>query len=98
DHYLLGQDILGVATLHSHSNVGYGKLEPAALPKDPQELPVAQLPWEVEAEGIRAATRHEIDVPLLLGPVKTVPYALGEVAHWSQDINQDEVTRLYGQA
>jgi hypothetical protein len=98
DHYLLGQNVLGVATWHAHSHVGYGKLEPAAPPEDPQELPIAQLPWEAEAEGIRAATRQEIDVPLLLGPVKAVPYALGEIAHWEEDLAQDEVTRLYGQA
>jgi hypothetical protein len=98
DHYLLGQDVLGVATWHAHSHVGYGKLEPAAPPQDPQELPIAQLPWEVEAEGIRAATRQEIDFPVLLGPVKAVPYALGEVAHWEEDLNLEEVTRLYGQA
>jgi hypothetical protein len=98
DHYLLGQDVLGLATWHAHSHVGYGKLEPAAPPQDPQELPIAPLPWEVEAEGIRAATRQEIDVPMQLGPVKAVPYALGEIAHWEEDLALDEVTRLYGQA
>ncbi|MBW3600875.1 MAG: organic solvent tolerance protein OstA, partial [Planctomycetes bacterium] len=49
-------------------------------------------------EGIRVGTRQEIDVPLLLGPVKVVPYVLGEVAHWEEDINQQDVTRLYGQS
>lgn len=97
DHYLLGQDVLGFATWHAHSHVGYGHLEVATPPENPAEFPVAQLPWEVEAEGVRAATRQEIDVPLLLGPVKVVPYALGEIGHWQEDIYQEEVTRLYGQ-
>lgn len=98
DHYLLGQDLFGAATWHAHSHVGYGKLETASSPLDPEELPVASLPWEVEAEGLRAASRQEIDLPMLLGPVKVVPYALGEVAHWQEDLNQQEATRLYGQA
>ncbi len=97
DHYLLGQDVLGFGTWHAHSHVGYGHLEVATPPEDPAEFPIAQLPWEADAEGVRAATRQEIDVPLLLGPVKLVPYALGEVGHWQEDINQEEVTRLFGQ-
>lgn len=97
DHYLTGQDIFGIATWHAHSNVGYGRLETATAPQDPMELPVQPLAWETDAEGLRAATRQEIDIPLLLGPVKVVPYALGEVGHWEEDITQDDVTRLYGQ-
>jgi hypothetical protein len=50
-----------------------------------------------QREGIKAATRHEIDLPLQAGPVKIVPYALGEVAYWQQDLSENELFRAYGQ-
>lgn len=37
-------------------------------------------------------------MPFSLGAVKVVPYALGEVGYWGEIINQEEVTRAYGQA
>jgi hypothetical protein len=48
-------------------------------------------------EGLKAATRQEIDLPLQAGPIKIVPYALGEVAYWQQDLSEDELYRAYGQ-
>jgi hypothetical protein len=47
---------------------------------------------------VRAITRQEIDLPLDLGPVRVVPYLLGEAGFWGQDVNGDDVSRLYGQA
>ena len=43
-------------------------------------------------------TTQEIDWPLQLGPVKVVPYALGQLAHWGEDINGDDLQRAYWQA
>jgi hypothetical protein len=68
------------------------------------EVPNALLPAyfadlpEVRYEGLRAATRQELDLPLTLGMVKVVPYVLGEAGYWGQDLARDDVTRLYGQA
>lgn len=99
DHFWLGQDIFGALTYNAHSSVGYANLEIASTPKDPTDAAKFQpLAWEVPADGIRAATRQEIDYPITLGPVKIVPYALGEAAHWGETINEDDVTRLFGQA
>ena len=42
-------------------------------------------------------TRHEIDLPLELGPTKIVPYVLGEAAFWGEDLNGDSFSRFYGQ-
>ena len=55
------------------------------------------LAWEFEREGLRAASRNEISMPLSLGPAKVVPYASGEFAYWKQDIERNEATRLLGQ-
>jgi lipopolysaccharide export system protein LptA len=105
DHFLIGQDVLNLFTWHAHSNVGYERLRTATLPPPPNEPAQASLPWEWDGvtpydkrEGIVAATRQELSLPLPLGPVKLAPYVLGELAHWHQDINATEVTRAYGQA
>jgi hypothetical protein len=84
---------------HEHTQVGYLRMGQAEPPADPQQLAVySPLPWEANVNGLRAATRHEIDMPIELGPTKIVPYVLGEAAYWGEDVNGDEVTRLYGQA
>jgi len=104
DHFIIGQPLLlDRLTWFGHSHVGYARLETAVLSADPDD-PSVPLPWETaggvqyaEREGVRAATRQEIDLPLQMGPVTVVPYALGEMAHWGEDRMGDDVTRLYGQ-
>ena len=99
DHYLLGQPVFGDNfTVFSHSNVGYPKLLTASAPIFPPDLAKFDpLAWEFEREGLRAASRNEISMPLSLGPAKVVPYASGEFAYWKQDIERNEATRLLGQ-
>jgi len=55
------------------------------------------LPYENDVIGERIATRQELDLPFQAGAVKIVPYALGELAHWGQDITQSPIDRAYGQ-
>jgi hypothetical protein len=106
DHFLLGQDVFEYLTWYAHSHAGYAKLRTADLPPPPTEPTQVPLPWELdssdlpydEREGMLAATRHEIDLPIPLGPVKLVPYALGELAFWNEDVDGAEVNRAYGQA
>ena len=105
DHFLLGQDVLNVFTWHAHSHVGYERLRTATLPSPLAEPAQASLPWEWDGatrfdkrEGLVAATRQELNLPVPLGPVKLAPYVLGELAHWHEDIDAVEVTRAYGQA
>ena len=38
-----------------------------------------------------------MDYPIELGPVKVVPYLLGEVAHWGEVIGGDDLQRAVGQ-
>ena len=42
------------------------------------------------------STRHELDVPFELGPVKITPYALGEYAFWGEGETDNNINRLYG--
>ncbi|MFO0897973.1 MAG: organic solvent tolerance protein OstA [Pirellulales bacterium] len=99
DHFWLGQPVLNdTLTWYEHTNVGYLRMRTASAPENPSQLAVFQLlPWEVNAQGERAATRQEIDLPVEAGPAKFVPYALGELAHWGQDINFNDLQRAYGQ-
>ena len=106
DHFLLGGSFLNDRlTYFEHTNVGYlriGSARPSTDPADPS-LP---LPWEVDAmgvrydhrQGIRAATRHELDFPFQWWHVKVVPFVAGEAAHWGQDRFGEDVTRVLGQA
>ena len=100
DHFLFGQPLLfGRAVYHAHSHVGYGRFRPAEAPTNPVDLAKFDpLAWEVTAaEGVRVGTRQEIDMPFQAGPVKVVPYVLGDATYWQEDINQNDLFRAYGQ-
>ncbi|MDR0336951.1 MAG: hypothetical protein LBI18_07665 [Planctomycetaceae bacterium] len=43
------------------------------------------------------STRHEFDMPFNLGPVRVVPYVLGDFSHWGKDRSGHDVQRFYGQ-
>ncbi len=100
DHFWMGQPLFGMFTWYEHSSAGYARFRRATAPKNPNDQPFSYLPWEQadKAEGERLSTRHEIDLPLQLGPIKCTPYVLGELAHWGADLNSDDFNRAYGQA
>jgi len=100
DHYWLGESLFGDRlTWFEHSQAGYANLNNATTPSNP--ILAAQfdegLPWEFGAgqEGERLVTRQEIDLPLTLGPVKVVPFALGEFAHWGKALDGSDLQRAY---
>jgi len=107
DHFWLGESLGDdVFTWYEHSSVAYAQFHTATLPapaQDPQQK-TRFLPWEVSpgttplsTQAGRFITRQEIDWPFQLGPVKIVPYALGEAGYWGEDITGEDVSRLYGQ-
>ncbi len=100
DHFIFGQPLLfDRLTWHAHTNVGYAQMLTASAPTDPAQVAViGRLPWEANTEGVRAATRQEIDLPIDAGPVRVVPYLLGEAAYWGEDLSGSSLTRTYGQA
>ncbi|TWT37872.1 LPS-assembly protein LptD [Posidoniimonas corsicana] len=100
DHWIMGQDLLGdTLTWYAHTNVGYADYKIATAPADPLTslgLTVYDaFPWEAEVKGERFATRHEIDFPIDADPFKIVPFALGEFAHWGEDLTGDDLQRTY---
>jgi lipopolysaccharide export system protein LptA len=100
DHFLFGQPLLfDKLTWHEHTSIGYAQMLTASAPTDPAQLAViSPLAWEANVQGARAATRHELDMPLDAGPFKVVPYVLGEAAYWGEDLTGNSLTRTYGQA
>lgn len=99
DHYTLAQPLIRDAiTWYEHSSISYVR---QALPAEPTPGQGLQfwtlLPYEANVIGERLATRHELDLPFQAGAVKIVPYALGELGHWGQDLNQQPIDRAYGQ-
>jgi len=100
DHYILGQPVFGSAlTWHGHSHVGYGRFDVLDAPTDPRDAAVfGFLPWETaDARGVRAGTRHQLDLPFQAGPARLTPYVLGDVTYWDQDLTGSDVTRVFGQ-
>ena len=98
DHFVLGRSIADLATWHAHSVIGYQRLQTASTPQSPaNQAKFTQLPWEADVEGVRASTRQEIDFPFFVGPVKAVPYLLGEMSYWGEDLTGSSLSRAYGQ-
>lgn len=107
DHFWLGKSLLGDRfTWFEHTSVGYGRYQTLTAPEDPANLArFSRLPWELDSggspffdrQGERFVTRQEIDLPLELGPMSVVPFALGELAHWGEDIDGDDIQRAFVQ-
>ena len=100
DHYWLGQDLFGERFTYSAvSSAGYLHQRPAEPPTNPVELAkYAPAPWESDSEGLVASTRQELSMPLALGAFDVIPYVSGEAAFYNEDVNQEDQTRLIGQA
>jgi lipopolysaccharide export system protein LptA len=98
DHFWLGQPLLGDAlTWFEHSTAGYASYRVATPPTNPADSPWSHMPWEASNEqGGRLISRQELDLPLQLGPVKVVPFVLGEVGYWGADLDGQQLDRVYG--
>lgn len=105
DHFWLGEALLAERlTWYAHTTAGLARLRTASFPENPTPNYIYR-PWET-SDGItplgtvtseRIASRHEIDLPLQLGPFKVVPYVIGEAAHWGEDRTGEDAQRLVGQ-
>ena len=101
-------------TWYEHTHIGLRNFETLSSPTNANDLAMFHyLPWEVAPgssldptglvdplDSTREvfSTRHEIDMPFNLGPIKCTPYLMGEFAHWGEDRSGDSVDRLMGGA
>lgn len=99
DHFIVGQPLLlDRLSWTAHTHAGYGRVRTADAPQDPVDAAKFRtLPWEAEVQGVRAGTRQGLEMPISFGPGKLVPYAIGDLTYWEEDLNQQSVTRTYGQ-
>lgn len=98
EHYALGGSIFAdTLTWSMHNEIGYKHLQVADAPEDPViAAGTFTLPGELDREGVVTRTRQEISAPIDAGPVKVIPFAIGEAAHYGEGANGDDVTRLWG--
>jgi hypothetical protein len=90
-------------TWFEHSQAAYANIGIASTPTNPVlASQFERLPWEEDSAGApisgageRFVTRQEIDWPIDLAPFKLVPFALGELAHWGEDLDGDDLQRAY---
>ena len=68
------------------------ELLPSATSNAPGEIGETRL----SGDSLVFTSRHEIDAPFQLGPVKTTPYALGEYGFWGHGTEGTNISRLYG--
>ncbi|MCJ7545138.1 MAG: hypothetical protein MUP47_11380 [Phycisphaerae bacterium] len=85
--YLIGEPLLrDRLTYFGEARVGAKRWRPANdLPDDDSDV------------FARFDTRHEVDLPLHLGPVNLVSYATGRATYWSDAPLEDSQCRPYGQ-
>jgi hypothetical protein len=104
DHYWLGQPLADdQLTWFEHSQAAYANIGVVSTPTNPVLAgQFERLPWEEDSAGApisgageRFVTRQELDYPIDLEPFKVVPFALGELAHWGEDIDGDDIQRAY---
>ncbi|MDE0936647.1 MAG: organic solvent tolerance protein OstA [Mariniblastus sp.] len=107
EHFVLGQPLFNNRAIwHSHSQAGYVKMKRASAPEDAEEIADFNfLAWETNVDntdirtydGMKLGTRNELDFPVQIGPVKVVPYALGDLSYWQEDLQGNDLLRGYGQ-
>lgn len=99
DQFTLGQPIFNNRAIwHARSQAGYQRIRQASTPTDPVDAAKFDpLAWETDVDGFTAGTRHEIDFPTQVGPVKLVPYILGDLSYWQEARDGSDLLRAYGQ-
>ena len=99
DHYYMAQPLLRDAvSWYEHSGMTYARQNLPQTPTAGQGLQYwTTLPYEANVIGERFTTRQELDLPFQAGAVKIVPYALGDLSHWGQDLTGAPLDRAYGQ-
>ena len=76
----------------SHTSAGYARLRPADAPLDPAEI-FDPLDDTANVGGAVLMSRHELSMPLMLGPAPLVPYVMAESAYWSEGMAGTEIDR-----
>jgi lipopolysaccharide export system protein LptA len=96
DIFALAEPIFGTpVTWTSHSSAGYARLNRADAPSDPNDI-FTPLPYYGNVNGEVIMTRSEVTLPFTAGPFVVAPFAMGEIAHWGEDLTGNSLDRFVG--
>jgi hypothetical protein len=90
DGYLLGQTLFDRFIYSAKVDVGYAQLRTTG------QAPPAFDPTDVKVNTGRADAYQELALPFNAGAFKLMPYIIGDLTYYTEDINADNVGRLYG--
>ncbi|MGL5096390.1 MAG: hypothetical protein ACRDD1_12425, partial [Planctomycetia bacterium] len=102
DGYILGAPLLqDRLTYFSHSSLLYTQIRPPeAFPLQGSVNPftgVQTVMPDARVDTGRFDSRHEVDLPFNLGPVRVVPFLVGQFTGYSNGLNEeDAISRFYG--
>jgi len=98
DLFALAEPIMGSpVTWTSHSSAGYAQMNLANAPSNPADI-FTPLPYYANVGGEVIMTRSEVTLPFTAGPFVMAPFAMGEVAHWGEDLTGNSLDRFVGSA
>lgn len=91
DAHLLGQTFFNDRFVYGmRASAGFYQSRPAEIP------PFALLPTDRRTDTGRFNVSQELSAPFELGPVKLAPYGVLDLAEYTNDLNGNEVGRVYG--
>jgi hypothetical protein len=90
DGFLIGQSFFDLLTYNAHTNLAYAQLHPTTEPPPPIDI------TDQRVNTGRFDFRQELSLPFSLGPFRVVPYGVLNLTHYTDDLNDDSVGRVYG--
>jgi hypothetical protein len=92
DGYLIGQSFFDLFTYNARGSLGYYQLRPTNQPPPPFPTDVTT---RYDNTG-RFDLAQTLSLPFYAGPVKLVPYATLDLTEYTNDLENQEVGRVYG--
>ncbi|HBI43360.1 MAG TPA: hypothetical protein DDY78_10970 [Planctomycetales bacterium] len=94
--YLIGQSFFDRLTYNAWAGAGYYHLLPSSDVTRSNATEVSVSPTDQNDATGRFHLQQELSAPFYLGPVKTVPYATLLLADYTNDLNGNDIGRVYG--
>ena len=96
DGYLLGQSLFDRLTYNAHASAGYAVLQTAHGTGVTPPNSLDGIATDQNDSTARFDYWNELSLPFYLGPVKLVPYVIGDATYYSHALNGEDEGRLYG--
>ena len=87
---LIGQSLADLFTWNIKGSVGYGQLQPPTVPS------FAYFGTDQRVNTGRFDIWSDLSLPFSLGAFRIVPYVVGDLAYYTQDLSGDDQGRIYG--